>query len=240
MMDKNVYFTGFDAHLSKREIKIEPEAHSRLRLFFFLMYEYNQKVNLTRLDSPEDVVDYHLVDAFVLSQAISITGGHSLIDVGSGAGIPGALMKCFYPQLLVTILDSIGKKMDFVQDACEQLNLNDAIAIRARAEDLGQDPQYREQYDYATARALGTQSYCLELCAPFVKQGGIVALLRSDEDLVVELDYFVETLGCRRENTIFYQLPQRNKSFRIEIYRKIHLTEGKYPRKPVKIKQRPL
>ncbi|MBZ0254471.1 16S rRNA (guanine(527)-N(7))-methyltransferase RsmG, partial [bacterium] len=238
-MDKEAYFEGFDAHLLKREIELEPEAQSRLRLFFFLMHDYNQKVNLTRLDSPEDVVDYHLLDVFALSKALTINDGQSLIDVGSGAGIPGVLLKCLYPQLRLTILDSVGKKMDFVQNAYDQMDLFESKSISDRAEDLGHDLQHREQYDYASARALGAQSYCLELCAPFVKQGGIIALLRSDDDLVVEQDYYVETLGCSRENTAFYQLPQRNKPFRIEIYRKIHLTDGKYPRKPGKIKKRP-
>ena len=239
-MQKEAYFEGFDAHVLKREINLEPEAQSRLRLFFFLMHDHNQKVNLTRLDSPEEAVDFHLLDALALLKSLSIKDGQSLIDVGSGAGLPGVLLKCLCPQLWLTILDSVGKKVVFVENTFQQLNFKDARAISARAEDLGHDSQFREQYDYATARALGTQSYCLELCAPFVKQGGIIALLRSDDDLVTETDYFVESLGCSRESTAFCQLPQRIKPFRIEIYRKIHLTEGKYPRKPGKIKKRPL
>ena len=240
MMEKETYLLGFDAHLSKREISIEPEAQLRLGLYFFLMHSYNQVVNLTRLESPDNVVDYHLLDALALFKAMSFENGQSLIDIGSGAGIPGALLKCLIPQIHVTILDSVGKKTDFVRNALNDLNLDDAQAVSARAEDLGHDVQFREQFDYATARALGTQSYCLELCAPFVKKDGAIALLRSDEDMLAEPDKFVDSLGCRRENTVIYQLPEKNRPFRIEIYRKIQLTDGKYPRKPGKIKKRPL
>ncbi|MDP8243716.1 MAG: 16S rRNA (guanine(527)-N(7))-methyltransferase RsmG [Candidatus Hinthialibacter antarcticus] len=239
-MDESAYLRAFEAHLNKRNIQIEPAASKRCGLYFYLIHVKNQSMNLTRYDSPADAVDYHLLDALAINQALSNEPIESLIDVGSGAGVPGVLLNCISTDMRLCVLDSVKKKMDFVASALEALQLGGSSAVSARAEDLGHDPAHREQYDCATARALGTQAYCLELCAPFVKTGGGIALLRSDEDLIHANNQYAETLGCLREKVLNYQLPGREKAFRIEIYRKNAPTADKYPRKPGKIKKRPL
>ncbi len=239
-MDKTAYFLAFDAHLNRQNLNVEPAAIERCRLYFYLLHKANQATNLTRLDLPNECIDYHLVDSLHLYEALKTESLSSLIDVGSGAGVPGILMKCLNPDIRLSVIDSVKKKMDFVNAAIQQLELSESNAIAERAEALGHDSQHREYYDCATARALGSQSYCLELCAPFVKMGGVVALLRSDIDETTTPDQFFETLGCKKESTHEYQLPGRDKAFRVEIHRKVLTTQEKFPRKPVQIKKRPL
>jgi 16S rRNA (guanine527-N7)-methyltransferase len=239
-MDKETYLEAFEAHLRKRDMNLEPDVKERIGLYFFLLYQQNQTTNLTRLFSPQDVIDFHLCDSLELSKNLPLNDEQSLIDVGSGAGIPGLLLKCLNPALRVTILDSVGKKIDFVQNVINKLGFKDSNAISARGEDLGHDDEHREMYDYAIARALGSQSYCLELCCPFVKVGGHIVLLRSDEDLIKDPDQYRETLGCVRRNTHQYNIQGREKPFRLEFYQKNAPTLDIFPRKPGKMKKRPL
>lgn len=239
-MEKAAYLRGFEAQLKKRTIDLEPAALMRCGLYFYLLHVKNQSLNLTRLDSVKDAVDFHLSDALALKQALAQEGIMSLIDVGSGAGVPGVLMKCLLPDIRLCVLDSVKKKMDFVESAFFEMGLSESAAVSARAEEAGHDCAHREKYDCASARALGSQPYCLELCAPFVRIGGVIALLRSDDDALLDPQQYRETLGCIRENTHEYLLLGREKAFRVEIYRKIGATSVKFPRKPVQIKKRPL
>src|ERR1700687_6230311 len=153
--------------------------------------EGNRRVNLTRITDPADIETRHFLDSLsaampLLARLSKTNAPLRLIDVGSGGGMPGLPLKIAFPQLRVTLVESIGKKATFLKETVEQLGLRDVEVIGDRAETSARDPEHRDAYDWATGRALGSLPEVVELCAPFLAPGGLLVAQRGG-DLDTEL-----------------------------------------------------
>ena len=232
-----VYFD----HIQKREIVLCPDARERIGAFFCLLSEENQRFNLTGYKNVGDFVDYHLLDTMTLLRNLEIPTRAIVTDVGSGAGVPGLLLKLLRPDLNLILIESIKKKASFLEKAAREFHLSDCVVLCDRAENLAHQIPYREKSDLVTARALASLSVTLELTAGFVRLGKELALFLGSEDaLSAQNEKVAETLGCCRQKNIPYTLPNREQRFYIAVFHKISLTPELYPRKPGQIKKRPL
>lgn len=204
------------------------------------LVRWNEHVNLTAITQPDEIVIKHFIDSLYANKYVNFKPGESLIDVGTGAGFPGLPILIANPELEVNFLDSSQKRIGFIKDVLNNMGL---IAKRTheRAEDLGRDLDYREQYDYATARAVAPLNVLCEYCLPFVKVGGLFVSLKGSNGMQ-ELEnarHAIEVLGGEVAKAEEYELPNGDGRC-IVIIRKVSQTPTKYPRKPKKIDSKPL
>lgn len=160
-------------------VKLDGEMIGRFDAYARMLVEYNEKVNLTALTSPDDIVSKHFADSLALSYFVDIKGGMKLADVGTGAGFPGTSLLIAFPGLKVTMFDAVNKKLDFIRWALKELGL-EAEVVHMRAEEAGNKKEYRESFDIVTARAVAQLRILSEFCVPLVKQGGIFAPMKGD------------------------------------------------------------
>lgn len=168
--------------------------------YYELLVEWNEKINLTAITEPREVAIKHIVDSLSCYQKELFTGQTgqiSLIDVGTGAGFPGLPLKIFYPELKLTLLDSLNKRVKFLQLVVDELGLKDVEVIHARSEEAARNKKYREKFDLATARAVARLPIICEYCLPFVKQGGTFIALkgRQYEEEIQEAQKAFSVLG---------------------------------------------
>ncbi len=220
---------------------IPENAPALLSRYGELLLQKNQVMNLTAITDPRDVATLHMLDCAALLNYADFDG-KSLIDVGTGAGFPGLPLKILAPTLHVTLLDSLNKRVDWLAEICEALNLNSIQAIHARAEEAGHEPIFREQFDFATARAVADLRLLCELCLPFVKVGGRFLAMKStdsDDELNSALPA-IRTLGGEVERCVDYTIPHTNVTHRVILIQKNTTIPGKYPRRWTKMQKVPL
>lgn len=201
-----------------------------------LLVEWNEKMNLTGIIEPDEIVIKHFVDSLYLLDYIG--EAKNAIDVGTGAGFPGLPLVIARPDMSVTLMDSLQKRLTFLDAVLSETNL-DAELVHSRAEDLGQNEEYREQYDIATARAVAPLNVLAEYCMPFVKVDGKFVALKGSEDETEQSKNAIETLGGEIESNVSYKLPNGD-SRSIVVVKKISQTPTQYPRKTKKITTKPL
>ena len=201
-----------------------------------ILVDYNQKVNLTAITSPEGIEDRHFADSLLFAAQPEVTG--KLVDVGTGAGFPGVVAKIFKPDLQLTLMEPTGKRVDFLKYLCGELGLTGVEFAKERAEEAARKI-WREQFDVASARAVAALPVLCEYCLPFVKVGGAFLALKGAEDEVAAAKRAIETLGGELEQNVSYKLPSGD-SRHLVVVRKISQTPTKYPRKPKKIDTKPL
>ena len=149
--------------------------------YYDMMIEKNQVMNLTRITEFKEAVDKHFVDSLMLSRVLDVSRIHKLIDIGTGGGFPGIPLKIMYPHMSVVMLDSVGKKIDFVNEVIEKLDLKDVCALHVRAEDMARDRKHREKYDVCVSRAVANMTVLTEYCLPFVRVGGFFVAYKGDD-----------------------------------------------------------
>lgn len=205
-----------------------------------LLVEWNKKINLTAITDPEGILIRHFLDSLFLLTCTPLPEGGSLIDVGTGAGFPSLPCRIARPDLDVTLLDSLQKRLVFLGELTAALGI-EAHCLHARAEEAGKLPAYREQYDLATARAVARLRELTEYCLPFVKVGGCFAALKGPdlEEEIAEAKPAIRLLGGEIEEVSEYTLPDES-GRTIVVIRKISQTPAKYPRIPAKIKKQPI
>lgn len=218
-------------------------APAQLERFGRLLVEKNQVMNLTAITQPQDVATLHMLDCAALLNCACFPF-KTLIDVGTGAGFPGVPLKILVPTLNVTLLDSLNKRVEWLEETCETLGLSiDGIAaVHRRAEEAGQNPIFRERYDYATARAVADLRVLCELCLPFVKLGGYFLAMKGTD---CEAELFsarsaISVLGGTVERCVDYVIPHTEVTHRVVLIKKIALTPSQYPRRWAKIQKSPL
>ena len=219
-----------------------PEAASaKLERFGRLLLEKNEVMNLTAIIRPMDVATLHMLDCAALLNCAGFQY-KTLLDVGTGAGFPGVPLKILVPTLRVTLLDAQSKRVDWLEEACDILALQGVAPIQGRAEEMGLDPELREQYDFATARAVADLHLLSELCLPFVKVGGhFLAMKGTDCDAELDAARFaIYELGGEVEQCIDYAVPHTEVNHRVVLIKKKAPTPSQYPRKWVKIQKSPL
>mgnify|MGYP004646512309 FL=1 len=203
------------------------------------LVETNKVMNLTAITEPVDIATLHFLDSAALLKLADFQN-KSVVDVGTGAGFPGVPLRILEPSIRLTLLDSLNKRIDFLQNVCGELGLADVACVHARAEEFAS--AHRESFDIATSRAVAALPLLSELCLPLVKPGGWFLAMKavdSDEELR-SAAHAIETLGGQLVRTENYQIPGADVSHRLIFIKKIKETPKKYPRPFAKIKKNPL
>lgn len=205
-----------------------------------LLKEWNKKINLTAITDDKDIIVKHFIDSLTIVPFIT-KDKKSLIDVGSGGGFPGIPVKIVRDELNVVLLDSLNKRINFLNTVIDELKLKDISAVHGRAEDLGHNKMYREKFDFCTARAVAKLPVLLEFCMPFLKVGGIFfAMKGSDISEINYSDRALQELGGEiiEHKKVF--LPLDNMERNIIIIKKVRQLPTKYPRKAGKPSKSPI
>lgn len=158
-----------ESKTSEEGIELTKEQLNQLQIYFEVLMQWNEKINLTSLKEPEEIAIKHFLDSLMILKYVKFPVGSSLMDVGTGAGFPGLVLKIIRPDLKVSLLDSLGKRLKFVKEMVDILNIRDVKILHFRAEIAGKMPLYREQFDFVVARAVAPMFQLLEYCIPFVK-----------------------------------------------------------------------
>lgn len=208
-----------------------------LEEFSRLLVKKNEVMNLTGITEPREIATLHLLDSLSLLPLADLTG-KKIIDVGTGAGFPGVPLKIVLPESHVTLLDSLNKRVDFLQESCDALGLSGVECVHARAEEFG----HREEYDYAVSRAVAALPVLCELCLPLVKVGGEFLAMKSShtEDEINQAKAAIALLGGSITGVIDYTIPTTDIVHRVVRIRKDKPTPKKYPRRFAQIKKQPL
>ena len=220
-------------------LDLDPAAADKLARYAELLLEKNKVMNLTAITAPRDVATLHLLDCAALAAQLDLSGKR-VIDVGTGAGFPGMVLAILTPDARFTLLDSLGKRVDFLKEVCEQLGLKNVTCVHARAEEFA--AEHRQSFDFAVSRAVANLSVLCELCLPLVKAGGYFLSMKSvesDEELE-SAKKAIKILGGQVERTADYQIPGTEVVHRVIFIKKIAETPKKYPRPFAKIKKNPL
>lgn len=201
--------------------------------YYELLVEWNQKINLTAITEPKDVAIKHMIDSLSCYKPELFKNGTTLIDVGTGAGFPGLPLKIFFPSLKLTLLDSLNKRVKFLQLVVDTLELKDVNVIHARSEEAARQKIYREKFDLATARAVARLPIICEYCLPFVKLGGCFIALkgRQYEEEIAESTKALKVLGGTLSEAIPVKLPELEDKRAVLYIKKMKKTPAVYPRK---------
>ena len=204
-----------------------------------LLLKKNKVMNLTAITEPQDVAALHFLDSAALL-ALADFRGKSVVDVGTGAGFPGMPMKILEPSIHMTLLDSLGKRITFLQEVCEDLGLTDVQCVHARAEEFA--AEHRQGFDFAVSRAVANLSVLCELCLPLVKVGSTFLSMKSVESdgELEQAEKAIRLLGGQVERTADYRIPGTEVTHRVIFIKKVAETPKKYPRPFAKIKKNPL
>ena len=228
-----------------REMGLTPPegAVDKLCRYGELLLEQNQVMNLTAITDPAGVAQLHFLDsAAVLTHAGVSLAGKSVVDVGTGAGFPGMVLKILEPSLTLTLADSLGKRVRWLEEICEDLSLDGVQCLHARAEEQALAKGFRDSFDFAAARAVADLRVLCELCLPLVKVGGRMLAMKSanSEEEINVAKRAVKLLGGQVEWVKDYRIPSTEITHRVVCVRKVSAAPEKYPRRFALIKKQPL
>ncbi len=229
--------------LRRHEIDIDSKAVERIEEFYELLMEKNRVMDLTNITEPREVALRHMADSLYILKYFNIEG-KKVIDIGTGAGFPAMPLLMAVPNLEITMLDSTGKRMDFIREAIKKIgDCPNATVVTARAEELAMEPQYREQYDIALSRAVANMTALSELCLPYVKKGGLFVAMKSDNDEaaaeIKAAEKTIALMGGRILDEVNYQIDTDCPKRRLVVVEKTANTPSAFPRKYAKIKAGP-
>lgn len=220
---------------------VEQQKAKQLQRYYELLVEWNKKINLTAITEPSDVAYKHFIDCMSIFKCGVINDGAKVIDVGTGAGFPGLVMKIVNPELEVTLMDSLNKRINFLNEVASNLDV-DVTCVHSRAEDAGHNKLYREKFDICASRAVANLATLCELCLPFVKVGGYLAALKGPkaEEEIELAKNAIKLLGGKVENVIKYNIADTDYDHNIVLIKKISAISSAYPRKAPKPSKEPL
>lgn len=227
--------TGF----SELSLAYDDKAVERFRIYADYLTEINKVMNLTAIEGDDNIARLHFLDCAALF-GLADFKGRSVIDIGTGAGFPGMPLKIVEPDIRLTLLDSLDKRINFLKNTCEKLGLDDVCCLHSRAEEA--PGEMRGAYDYAVSRAVARLTILCELCLPFVKKGGAFIAMKSTDhaEELAEAEKCIRILGGKLEKVVDYRIPGTDIIHSAIIIRKISPSPEKYPRRWALIKKAPL
>lgn len=228
----------FKKELSLLGINITDKQLCDLETYYEMLIEYNNHTNLTRITEKEDVYLKHFYDSLTLIKAINLDN-QNVLDIGTGAGFPGLVLKIVFPNLNITLVDSLNKRITFLNSVIDKLNLKNIKSIHARAEDFVKEN--KETFDVVTSRAVANLQVLSELCIPAVKVNGYFIPMKAEaKEEIKEAKNAIETLGGVLKEVIEFELPNKEGIRNLIKIQKNNKTSDKYPRKFAEIKKKPL
>ena len=226
-----------ESHSDEISVPLSAEEIRSFQIYATMLKEKNKVMNLTAVDDNKGIAMKHFIDSLTLCPYIreeesKAKGQLTFIDVGTGAGFPGLPVKISCPELSVTLMDSLEKRLKFLGEVIDALGLKDCTTVHSRAEDAGRNKKFREKYDIVTARAVARLSVLAEYCLPLVKVGGVFLAMKShSEEEETEAGKAIALLGGTIEKTDTFKLPGTDMERTIIVVRKIRPTPAKFPRK---------
>ena len=217
----------------KMHIELPDGALELLNRYYEMLIDTNKVMNLTTITEYSEVVIKHFADSAAIGCITDMNGNIDLIDVGTGAGFPGIVLKIVYPQLSVVLLDSLNKRVNFLKNVITELGLTGISAIHGRAEDIARNKDYREKFDLCVSRAVANMSSLSEYCLPFVKVGGRFIPYKADgcDEEVKTASKAVNILGGKIRKIESYVIPDTDICRKFVVIDKLRNTSAKYPRK---------
>ncbi len=228
--------------LKKINIPYNKDSLDKFEKFKDLLIEWNKKINITSIENEEEIYLKHFIDSVIIKKYVIIKEGSKTIDVGTGGGFPGIPLKLIDNEMKITLLDSLNKRIKFLDETVKELDLKDVECIHGRAEELGQDKKYREKYDYGFSRAVASLNVLLEYVLPFIKKDGLFIAFKGSNfnDEIQESKNALELLGGEIIDLKEYDLPESDISRSLIVIKKIKNTPNKYPRRPGTPNKKPL
>ena len=223
----------FRQSLAEKGIELTDHQMNQFAIYYRTLVEWNEKMNLTAITDEKDVYLKHFYDSLTLAFEVDFTQPLSLCDVGSGAGFPSIPLKIAFPELQITIVDSLNKRIKFLDAVIDELGLQEINTIHGRAEDFARQKEYREQFDLVVSRAVANLSSLSEYCLPYAKIGGIFLPYKSgeiDEELQSSMNA-IKLLGGELRQVIKFELPGTEIRRSFVYIDKVKQTAKKYPRK---------
>lgn len=222
-------------------IDINDNQAEQFLLYKELLKQWNEKINLTAITEDREIILKHFADCLTILTKRDLRN-KAVIDVGTGAGFPGLPLKIAQKEIKLTLLDSLNKRINFLNEVCEKLSLEEVECVHSRAEDGGVNPLYREKFDVCVSRAVANLAVLCEYCLPFVKVGGeFIALKGPDAENELEMaQKAISLLGGEVVGIEEVEVPETDLKHNMVIIKKIKATPKKYPRKAGKVKNNPL
>lgn len=227
----------FKSEVNKLGVPVTEKEINLLEKYYNLLIEYNEKINLTAITEKKDVYLKHFYDSLTLVKAIDFAKIESMCDIGTGAGFPGIVIKIFYPNIKLTLVDALNKRINFLKEVVFELGLNDVNLVHARAEDYAKDN--REMFDLVTARAVAKLSILMEYSMPMVKINKFFVAMKGQDDISVS-NRVLDVLSSKLEKVICFELPKEAGIRNLVLMKRVGDISIKYPRKYSDMKKKPL
>ncbi len=239
-MDRRL--SNFQKDLEEFHITLSDRQMEQFLLYYEMLVEKNKVMNLTAITEFDEVMKKHFVDSLSLAKVYDLNSSVSVIDIGTGAGFPGIALKIAFPDLKVTLLDSLNKRIIFLQDVIDSLGLKQIEVIHGRAEDLAKPEKFREKYDLCVSRAVANLAVLSEYCLPYVKVGGKFISYKSEKgaEEIKSAKHAVDVLGGKIKDQICFTLPASDLNRCLIVIDKVKRTPNQYPRKAGTAHKNPL
>ncbi|WP_298844281.1 16S rRNA (guanine(527)-N(7))-methyltransferase RsmG [Clostridium sp.] len=236
------YFDILNEASNNVGLKFDQKKYDQFMLYKDLIKEWNEKINLTAIKEDEAIVKKHFIDSMKVFKFDQLKNAKSVIDIGTGGGFPGIPMKIIKPEVNIVLLDSLNKRIIFLNEVINRLNLKNIKAIHGRAEDFAREKQYREKFDIAVSRAVANLTVLSEYCIPYVKVGGYFVAMKGPavEDEIKLSKNAIRMLGGQIEHIEKVQIEGSDLNHNLVIIKKISQTHKEYPRKAGMVTKAPL
>ena len=236
------YFDIMNKASNNEGLQFNEKKYEQFMQYKDLIKEWNEKVNLTAIKEDEEIVKKHFIDSMKVFKFNELKNAKNVIDIGTGGGFPGIPMKIIKPEINIVLLDSLNKRINFLNEVIRELGLENIKAIHGRAEDYAQEVQYREKFDVAVSRAVANLTVLSEFCIPYVKVGGYFVAMKGPavEEEIKQSQNAIRMLGGRIEHIEKVEIEDSDLNHNLVIISKIAQKHKKYPRKAGMVTKSPL